>query len=1680
MGVNVKVTKPPTTKKTISTSELNKAASESVEQMLQGVDADLLLENEAKQKFREISKNKKISAEKAASKASSIQFGLSLMKETAMAGILKTYALTKPLREAINKSKVKKILIGDRKSSVHFNDVGEAVADAKLKPSKYLKIGLKNIGGEAFDEGIVDPFTEDFASGYGLHEYNNLIKDRYDPAKYIQSNSILNDINNIWEGSATGLQKVSEGFLDKNSIYEGLIGAVSGIKPSINFQGILEGKPSNWKDLSWKDKITRYFTNEIITDIQEAKRNLQEDKEIADQINKVLADNKNTLLDINSLVSAAKEREDAIIDENYLKAKDSKLKMGFEALYTINQFANDGVLQHAPQVKQALQQIQDLANGKATEEQIQEQAKLLAEKGKAVTQENIEEAKTLLQKRGKQLLDIYSTINDTQKLLNSSEKGALLSENTKKQLIFNKVLEKDIDRRLKSLEEKITGNFEYFTTENTNSLFNTEEGYNTYKDAQLTIKNTLEEYKEKTEKLIKELEEKENLSEEESVKLRLEKYKLKTIKEDINVVDEELKNLEDNKEELTTEKVLSKNEILSLNPSERAMMLDSDRRHLYSKKQLKVIDALIKELEIKNPDALKEIQDAGTLYRRRVNNQDAFSRILNNERGLDDYVTYKEKTFEREATVLAHTIVAKDLTSQLDKINNDKLQATIIQNGLTSEFLEDYKKYTKKSSKTRDEIVSRTEKILKLYGIANESINKHFKEENRESIKNMLMYYSSTSKSVGELLKSLENEIDKLAEINPEMSQSLDNVLNDLANANYQRNTKILNQREKRKQEKEKQQKEKQNNRRGHKQIEKAKRDLQEAKTPLEKATAISIFDSNVYHGAEATQEEKDLFEKAKEELKAEGYEIVEMLGKAYHEGMKVTANFVEDDNLKPGETVITRVTKPLVTKDGVMIQPAEITVNQGPAIEESSNDNKKSSIEQAGEPEDVLDEDLNPDYNSPTIEEQAKQTGEVAQTINKDAIDNSNDLDEDSLDQYAGNIYPGYEVEELNSRGKLVKKTGAVPTDVMSTLYNFLEEKHIKLQEIIDFEFGKILEKNPDVKVHFVMHRTNNKAFNGYIFNVVEYTADVEKIHKDTRGGVIIINRKKYLIVGITGTNFNKGKAHEDKYTSLVSRLRNKKIRYFENSTEEYWISSEYSQVKKVQAGQKVRMLENEDSPEIRSLKDLLYDEEGNFNEERNPNHIGNPKDPDSAYEELSWYIQKGENYLPINVGNQNALELTNPSDNNGAVFLLIKGINGDLIPTKIEPIILSQLKEDSVLKNRIMELLIKVTDRDLNVRKQAKDQLRQFLVLSDEGLNITLKGKSENEISIMRNGSAIKTFKLDENFNTVDFISAVTDVEFRINITASVLNDPALLAEYDEAGAIKTDLACLAFRNASYTLYDIDSDGLPIITDTPTNKTVTKNTDSNETIRQIQYGNKRYRKEDNVYIDETDTPLLPNSAENIELIRKLEYAQIIQNMTPSYQKEGYNYYVMDSSDASPLVIKVGRSNDITIGNVNQSRQILNEIKQEAERKAQAEAARKRLKEESEDVDLDLTEDVPPLLNETQEDLDDAAFIEQETYGQTTIETSNESANTTDTKQVNTTSNKSVENLADSNNLTTFADVITKTIYKGQLFKIFKEKGWTWSNKQSDLEAFLKSKDVPLIGITNVDNWLDIIKNCR
>ena len=69
--------------------------------------------------------------------------------------------------------------------------------------------------------------------------------------------------------------------------------------------------------------------------------------------------------------------------------------------------------------------------------------------------------------------------------------------------------------------------------------------------------------------------------------------------------------------------------------------------------------------------------------------------------------------------------------------------------------------------------------------------------------------------------------------------------------------------------------------------------------------------------------------QRIKDNFQANGYEIVDMLGKPYNEGMRVRADFVIDESLPLGIQKITSITRPQINYNGEMVQKAQVVVSQ-------------------------------------------------------------------------------------------------------------------------------------------------------------------------------------------------------------------------------------------------------------------------------------------------------------------------------------------------------------------------------------------------------------------------------------------------------------------------------------------------------------------------------------------------------------------------------------------------------------------------------------------------------------------------------------------------------------------------------------------------------------------------------
>ena len=111
-----------------------------------------------------------------------------------------------------------------------------------------------------------------------------------------------------------------------------------------------------------------------------------------------------------------------------------------------------------------------------------------------------------------------------------------------------------------------------------------------------------------------------------------------------------------------------------------------------------------------------------------------------------------------------------------------------------------------------------------------------------------------------------------------------------------------------------------------------ASNDKSDHSLALKVADEIIRIQKNLGRMDESTKGLKQLnssVQRIQDNFASNGYELVDMLGKEYNEGMKATVNFVQDEDFEAGKRIITRIIKPQVNFKGTMIQTAQIEVTE-------------------------------------------------------------------------------------------------------------------------------------------------------------------------------------------------------------------------------------------------------------------------------------------------------------------------------------------------------------------------------------------------------------------------------------------------------------------------------------------------------------------------------------------------------------------------------------------------------------------------------------------------------------------------------------------------------------------------------------------------------------------------------
>ena len=625
-------------------------------------------------------------------------------------------------------------------------------------------------------------------------------------------------------------------------------------------------------------------------------------------------------------------------------------------------------------------------------------------------------------------------------------------------------------------------------------------------------------------------------------------------------------------------------------------------------------------------------------------------------------------------------------------------------------------------------------------------------------------------------------------------------------------------------------------------------------------------------------------------------------------------------------------------------------------------------------------------DFESPNWEKQVEQAEAEGHKIEEgivakgaaDTTDQGNNFTSTS-ENMLGNTMYGYDVKALEEDAKEVERTGKDPNDKMSRFFNWFKTANIKLQEIIDNELRDVVKANNKLEVLYVNPQTNatdDAALNDFSLLCVEYTDAVKKVHNEDRGGVITANGKQYLIVGTMGFD-RTNPAQGNTYRNVLYQGKKNRYKYFtENPSERFYVDpSEHTEVEQMTSGRIVREMVGDTETKVRPVTELLSDSK------RNPKGL--------KLQDLKWGIMFEDGLHYANVSSRNTVYPPRDTLSNlGAVFLLIEAANGNYIPAAIRPTMLSDIQDDT-LKVQLNNLFNELSSIRHSDRLAALNKLVQMLNIDKYGDNILIGTKDKATVSTVKNDTILRTFNLnDANFNRMDLINAIFELNPRINITLSTLSDPVQLRMYAEAGALNTDIAKLGTSNASYTVYSMDANGNPIKTKPIENKA--PNLDANSDLDKADYKKKhsiyhrgiQYREKNGKWYDTNWKEITDPT-----LLNQIKWASYIRanDLTPSlvsndiYGNKNNKYYIINSDNTNAKVIKVFENGAIAELSIADSRAIITTVQQRDIQEAKEKAAKEE-RQRLENIENSMTPDKVEMVTEGEDvNLTDEQITAQE-----------------------------------------------------------------------------------------------------
>lgn len=502
---------------------------------------------------------------------------------------------------------------------------------------------LQSAGGRRMNEDRMGQFIQGMYDGKALDT-------RY---------SVLDGMSSYFHGAVSGLA-------DSNTYRAGLVGglgSMTSFTPNLTSMVTTKNFRETWRNASIGEKMNMILANGVLNEYYAKKQGQLQLRATVDLVNKML-DESNDFEAIDQAIALDMASIDATNPEDanalrYLKAVQS--------IDMLNRFKEDKeaamVGEQSTVMQKAMSTIEKLSDpSKLTDE---EKADFLSQyyaenPGTAQSDAQNEIALQELQQRAQRLQEATETYADIEDTLGKVEKsrGTRLPNQVRARLVQRLTLDKFLTDRTAELEEKITGTSTPSDAESTIASYGTKE----HQESQVRA----------TENLIKGIEKEISHAEDrvETAQRDMNNYNSTPQNDQGFVKKNQLQRALDNakiqvahlnniKRGLTlqldrfseqvadmwdaegnvigtrtqakvTEQVLTADEILRLNPQDRARMLDKTNYDKYSDAQKAEIDKLTNQLTVKDPSLLDDIQNQANLTQRIEANRRAYAMMLEN------------------------------------------------------------------------------------------------------------------------------------------------------------------------------------------------------------------------------------------------------------------------------------------------------------------------------------------------------------------------------------------------------------------------------------------------------------------------------------------------------------------------------------------------------------------------------------------------------------------------------------------------------------------------------------------------------------------------------------------------------------------------------------------------------------------------------------------------------------------------------------------------------------------------------------------------------------------------------------------------------------------------------------------------------------------------------------------